>query len=69
MEKTAEGNARTLTMLRALPPLVYVVDDDISVRESLELLIRAAGWQAESFESAQDFLRRSNSHRAQLSCS
>ncbi len=58
MEKTAEGNARTLTMLRALP-IVYVVDDDISVRESLELLIRAAGWQAELFESAQDFLRRS----------
>ena len=43
-------------MLGALP-IVYVVDDDISVRESLELLIRTAGWQAELFESAQDFLR------------
>jgi FixJ family two-component response regulator len=57
MEKKAEGNARTWTMLRALP-VVYVVDDDISVRESLELLIRTAGWQAELFESAQEFLRR-----------
>src|SRR6266481_7997805 len=58
MEKTAEGNARTSTMPRALP-IVYVVDDDISVRESLELLIRTAGWQVELFESAQEFLRRS----------
>jgi len=38
------------------PPVVYVVDDDISVRESLELLIRTAGWQAALFESAQQFL-------------
>ena len=35
---------------------VFVVDDDISVRESLELLIRMAGWQPETFESARDFL-------------
>jgi FixJ family two-component response regulator len=37
-------------------PVVFVVDDDISVRESLELLIRSAGWQPEIFESARDFL-------------
>ena len=37
-------------------PVVFVVDDDISVRESLELLIRFAGWQAELFASAQEFL-------------
>ena len=37
---------------------VFVVDDDISVRESLELLIRSAGWQPEMFESAQQFLSR-----------
>ena len=37
-------------------PIVYVVDDDISVRESLEALIRFAGWRAEIFASAQDFL-------------
>jgi FixJ family two-component response regulator len=39
-------------------PVVFVVDDDISVRESLELLISSAGWQPETFASAQDFLSR-----------
>ncbi len=39
-------------------PIVFVVDDDISVRESMELLIRCAGWQPETFESAQEFLDR-----------
>jgi len=37
-------------------PLVFVVDDDLSVRESLELLIRCAGWQPEIFASAKEFL-------------
>jgi FixJ family two-component response regulator len=40
-------------------PVVFVVDDDVSVRESLELLILSAGWQPETFESAEDFLGRS----------
>src|SRR5205823_885540 len=35
-----------------------VVDDDISVRESLELLIRFVGWQPETFASAEEFLAR-----------
>jgi len=39
-------------------PIVFVVDDDISVRESLELLITSAGWRPETFASAQDFLSR-----------
>src|SRR5467141_2997848 len=39
-------------------PVVFVVDDDISVRESLELLIRSEGWRPETFESAQEFLAR-----------
>src|SRR5947209_20353078 len=39
-------------------PTVFVVDDDVSVRESLELLVRCAGWQAETFASAQEFLAR-----------
>jgi FixJ family two-component response regulator len=39
-------------------PIVFVVDDDISVRESLELMIRCAGWQPELFDSAQAFLAR-----------
>ena len=38
-------------------PIVFVVDDDISVRESLELLIQFAGWQPEIFASAEEFLR------------
>ena len=39
-------------------PIVFVVDDDISVRESLELLIRCEGWQPETFSSGQEFLAR-----------
>ena len=38
--------------------IVFVVDDDISVRESLELLIKHAGWKPETFASARDFLSR-----------
>jgi FixJ family two-component response regulator len=37
-------------------PVVFVVDDDLSVRESLELLISCAGWQPETFASAIEFL-------------
>src|SRR5271165_3869357 len=37
-------------------PIVFVVDDDVSVRESLELLIRFEGWQPETFASALEFL-------------
>ena len=39
-------------------PIVFIVDDDISVRESLELLVRCQGWQPETFVSAQEFLDR-----------
>jgi FixJ family two-component response regulator/signal transduction histidine kinase len=39
-------------------PVVFVVDDDVSVRESLEALIRFAGWRVEAFASAQEFLSR-----------
>ena len=39
-------------------PIVFVVDDDISVRESLELMIRSAGWIPETFASASAFLAR-----------
>jgi FixJ family two-component response regulator len=37
---------------------VFVVDDDVSVRESLELLVKSAGWQPETFASADEFLSR-----------
>ena len=41
--------------------IVFVVDDDVSVRESLDLLIRTAGWYPETFPSAQEFLSRPRS--------
>ncbi|MFY9904501.1 MAG: response regulator [Terriglobales bacterium] len=44
-----------------LRPIVFVVDDDISVRESLELLIRCEGWQPQTFASAKEFLDRPRS--------
>ena len=50
-----------ISMSAPLPhatPIVFVVDDDISVRESLEGLIVCAGWQPETFASAQEFLAR-----------
>jgi len=39
-------------------PIVFVVDDDVSVRESLELLLDFAGWKPETFASAEEFLER-----------
>src|SRR4051812_12745403 len=39
-------------------PIVFIVDDDVSVRSSLELLAESAGWNAETFSSAQAFLGR-----------
>jgi FixJ family two-component response regulator len=45
-----------LIPMSGVTPTVFVVDDDISVRESLELLIRTSGWQPKTFRSAQEFL-------------
>ena len=42
-------------------PIVFVVDDDISVRESLQLLIQCEGWHPQTFASAQEFLDRPRS--------
>jgi FixJ family two-component response regulator len=39
-------------------PIVFVVDDDVSVRESLEALMRHFGWRIETFKSAEEFLIR-----------
>jgi FixJ family two-component response regulator len=52
---------RALYELGALPmssaiPVVFIVDDDVSVRESLELLVRYENWKPETFASAQEFL-------------
>ena len=53
-----EGTYSTTSRVPATTPIVFVVDDDISVRESLELLIESAGWQPKTFASAQEFLSR-----------
>jgi FixJ family two-component response regulator len=55
---TAGAPGRSKSSPDSAAPVVFVVDDDISVRESLELLIRFQGWQAETFESAKEFLDR-----------
>ena len=61
----ASRSIEVLTMPDA-PPIVFVVDDDISVRESLEILIKSAGWQPKTFVSAQEFL--SQQHPAVPCC-
>jgi FixJ family two-component response regulator len=43
-----------------ITPTVFVIDEDVSVRESLELLVGTAGWHAETFASAEEFLSRSH---------
>ncbi|HUO16689.1 MAG TPA: response regulator [Verrucomicrobiae bacterium] len=40
----------------SVTPIVFIVDDDVSVRESLELLVRNENWKPETFASAQEFL-------------
>ena len=52
----ALGDAVGSSPMSTVTPIVFVVDDDVSVRESLELLIQNEGWQAETFASAQEFL-------------
>src|SRR6185437_13789048 len=57
LSSAPDHRQRSVPMLPATP-IVFVVDDDISVRESLEALIQCAGWQPETFASAQEFLSR-----------
>ena len=54
----APGHVSRLPAKPEAAPVVFVVDDDISVRESLEALIRDEGWRPRLFESARDFLAR-----------
>jgi FixJ family two-component response regulator len=65
MSSPSKGHAIEVTTMPEVTPIVFVVDDDVSVRESLELLISTAGWQPETFASAQEFLSRS---RATVPC-
>lgn len=52
---TADRKLGSTAMSRTTP-IVFVVDDDVSVRDGLELLIRCEGWQPEIFATAQEFL-------------
>jgi FixJ family two-component response regulator len=55
---TAPGSEARSAAMSHQTPVVFIVDDDVSVRESLDLLIRSAGWQPETCESAWEFLSR-----------
>jgi FixJ family two-component response regulator len=59
----ARASGHELGSSRMTPPtpIVFIVDDDVSVRESLQLLIQGEGWHPETFASAQEFLDRSPS--------
>ncbi|MBV9826592.1 MAG: response regulator transcription factor [Alphaproteobacteria bacterium] len=46
--------------------MVYVVDDDAGVRNSLKFMLRSAGFDVEMFKSGQSFL--SNHHPARVGC-
>jgi FixJ family two-component response regulator len=52
----AAEHQRKSPQMQPASPIVFVVDDDISVRESLELLIQKQGWQPKTYSSAQEFL-------------
>src|SRR6202140_3718167 len=54
----ASGHKWGLSRMSHAVPIVFVVDDDVSVRESLELLIRCEGWEPQTFASALEFLAR-----------
>ena len=48
-----------MTTIKEAAPIVFVVDDDLSVREGVESLLRSVGLQVETFRTAQDFSRHS----------
>jgi FixJ family two-component response regulator len=56
-----DGTGTTTLRASATTPVVFVVDDDLAVRESLERLIESAGWEPEIFASAREFLARPRS--------
>ena len=57
LASTLRGDVGALSMAIA-KPIVFVVDDDAWIRESLETLIQDEGWQSETFATAQEFLDR-----------
>ena len=63
---TVSGQLWKVIPVTPAMPVVFIVDDDVSVRESLELLVREAGWQPELFSDAQAF--REHRHDRVPSC-
>jgi DNA-binding NtrC family response regulator len=55
---SASASTQRISAVPQRTPVVFVVDDDEAVRESLECLIRCEGWRAETFASAGEFLLR-----------
>lgn len=55
-------NAVQLSPVSEAIPIVFVVDDDVSVRESLESLLSFEGWHTETFASAEAFLSRARTY-------
>jgi RNA polymerase sigma factor (sigma-70 family) len=58
MRFSAAARRFEVPVMADLTPIVFVVDDDVSVRESLELLVSSAGLKPETFSSAREFLSR-----------
>lgn len=56
--KPSSQEPNPTTAISHTTPIVFVVDDDVSVRESLESLLRCEGWQPETFATGQEFLNR-----------
>jgi FixJ family two-component response regulator len=65
---SVDHESKSLALAQTLP-VVYVVDDDASIRESLEALIRCEGWQPETFACAAEFLARPRVHAPVAWCS
>jgi FixJ family two-component response regulator len=64
MARALRREVRALPMSIATPttPIVFIVDDDVSVRESLELMVRDENWKPVTFASAQEFLDHPRKH-------
>src|ERR1700728_845475 len=56
--RSAEPTESNASCMRGAVPIVFVVDDDVLVREWLESLIQSAGCRSQTFASAEEFLAR-----------
>ena len=54
----APAHESKASLISQATPIVFVIDDDVSVRESLESLVRRVGWEPQTFASGKDFLSR-----------